>query len=136
MSSTQVKKMSFFVVYTKLRKTFDKYIKSNRLKNKIIIDVKRLAIEEEIDPNDKTYLKIIIFNRIQQAIEKGKDVYYIPNFDSEFSIDKLLNLKKILGDNEFNILLFFDEFVKNKEIIQPALDNLSKFSNSQIIKHY
>ena len=27
-----------------------------------------------------------------------KDIYYIPDFDNEFSIEKLLNLKKILGD--------------------------------------
>jgi hypothetical protein len=132
----QDNKMSFFVVYTKVRKKFDKYVKSNKIKNKYIIDVKRLSIEEEIDPDDKTYLKIVIFNKIQQAIEKGKDIYYIPNFDSDFCIDKLLNLKKILGQNDFNILLFYDEFSKSKTIIEPVLDNLSKFSNSQIIKDY
>lgn len=130
------KKMSFFVVYTKTRKKMDKYFKRNKVRNKFVIDVKRLAQEEEIDPDDKTYLKIIIFNRIQQAIEKGKDIYYIPNFDQDFCIEKLLNLRKLLGENDFNILLFYDEFMKNKNIIEPALDNLSKFSNSQILKDY
>lgn len=130
------KKMAFFVVYTKTRKKFDKFVKKNAVKNKFVIDVRRLAQEEEIDPDDKTYLKIIIFNRIQQAIEKGKDIYYIPNFDQDFCIEKLLNLRKLLGENDFNILLFYDEFAKNKNIIEPALDNLSKFSNSQILKDY
>ena len=52
-------------------------------------------------------IKIIIFNKIQQAISKKKDIYYIPDFDNEFSIEKLLNLKKILGENDFNVLIAF-----------------------------
>ena len=132
----EVRKINFFVVYCKTKKSFDKYIKKNAIKGKIILDVKKILQEEEIDITDKTYLKIIIFNKIQQAIEKGKDIYYIPNFDDDFSIDKLLNLRKILGDNSFNILVFFDQFSKNPELLQQAFDNLSKFSNSQIIKDY
>jgi hypothetical protein len=93
--------------------------------------------EEEVDfGDDKTYLKILIFNKIQQAIDKKKDIYYIPDFDNEFSIEKLLNLKKILGDNSFNVLIFYNEFRKKPEIIDDVLSNLSKFSNSQIIRDY
>lgn len=132
----EIKKINFFVVYCKTKKSFEKYIKRNSIKGKIILDVKKILQEEEIDISDKTYLKIIIFNKIQQAVEKGKDIYYIPNFDDEFSIEKLLNLRKILGDNNFNILLFFDQFGKSPEILQEAFDNISKFSNSQIIKDY
>jgi hypothetical protein len=130
-------KMNFFCVYCKVRKKFDKYIKVNKVKNKYIIDVKKILDEEEVTfKEDKTYLKILIFNKIQQAIEKRKDIYYIPDFDNEFSIEKLLNLKKMLGENNFNILIFYNEFRKNQEIIDDIFSNLSKFNNSQIIRDY
>lgn len=133
----QSDKMSFFCVYCKTRKKFDKYIKKNCVKNKYIIDIKKIVEEEEIDfEEDKTYIKILIFNKIQQAIERKKDIYYIPDFDSQFSIEKLLNLKKMLGENDFNVLIFYNEFRKNPEIVGDVLSNLSKFSNSQIIRDY
>jgi len=129
--------MNFFCVYVKTRKKMDKYIKVNKVKNKYIIDIKKIIEEEELShTDDKTYLKIIIFNKIQQAIDKKKDIYYIPDFENEFSIEKLLNLKKILGDNSFNVLIFYNEFRKNPEIIDDVFSNLSKFSNSQIIRDY
>jgi hypothetical protein len=129
--------MEFFCVYVKTRKKFDKYVKINRVKNKYIIDINKILDEEEMDfDEDKTYLKILIFNKIQQAIEKGKDIYYIPNFDKDFSIEKLLNLKKILGENNFNVLIFYNEFRKNPDVLDDVLSNLSKFSNSQIIRDY
>ena len=129
--------MQFFCVYCRVRKKLDKYVKINKIKNKYIIDIKKILDEEEIDfTEDKTYLKIVVFNKIQQAIEKKKDIYYIPDFDNEFSIEKLLNLKKILGENSFNILIFYNEFRKNPEILDDVFSNLSKFSNSQIIRDY
>lgn len=136
-SSDNQDKMSFFCVYCKVRKKFDKFIKVNKIKNKYIIDIKKIMEEEEVNFNDdRTYLKILIFNKIQQAIDRKKDIYYIPDFDNEFSIEKLLNLKKILGGNDFNVLIFYNEFRKNQEIIEDILQNLSKFSNSQIIRDY
>ena len=135
--SSENGKMSFFCVYCKVRKKFDKYIKVNKIKNKYIIDIKRIVEEEEVDfEDDKTYLKILIFNKIQQAIDRKKDIYYLPDFENEFSIEKLLNLKKILGENNFNVLIFYNEFRKNQEIIEEVFNNLSKFSNSQIIRDY
>ena len=129
--------MNFFCVYVRTRKKFDKFIKVNKIKNKYIIDIKKIIEEEEANFNiDKTYLKILIFNKIQQAIERKKDIYYIPDFESEFSIEKLLNLKKILGSNSFNVLVFYNEFRKNQDIIDDLFMNLSKFSNSQIIRDY
>lgn len=131
------KSMNFFCVYCRTRKKFDKYVKTNRLRNKYIIDIKRLCEDEEIDfEEDKTYIKILIFNKIQQAVERKKDIYYIPDFDQEFSIEKLLNLKKILGGNNFNVLIFYNEFRKQPDILEPVLNNLSKFNNSQIIRDY
>ncbi len=130
-------KMNFFCVYCKVRKKFDKFIKVNAIKNKYIIDIAKIVSEEEVDfTDDKTYLKILIFNKIQQAIDKKKDIYYIPDFDNEFSIEKLLNLKKILGENNFNVLIFYNEFRRNPEVIDDVFSNLSKFSNSQIIRDY
>lgn len=129
--------MNFFCVYSKNRKKVDKYFKNNRIRNKYIIDIKRIVDEEDLDFNeDKTYLKILIFNRIEQAIERNKDIYYIPNFNEEFSINKLLNLKKMLGKNDFNVLVFYNEFRKDPQTLSSILENLSKFSNSQIIRDY
>lgn len=129
--------MEFFCVYVKTRKKIDKYLKVNCIKNKYIIDLRKIQSEEDLDiKKDKTYLKILIFNKIRQAIEKKKNIYYIPDFDNDFSIEKLLNLKKILGDNNFNVLVFYNEFRKNNELIDDVMENLSKFSNSQIIRDY
>jgi hypothetical protein len=135
--SSELEKMNFFCVYCKTRKKFDKYIKVNKIRNKYIIDIQKIVEEEEVDfEEDKTYLKILIFNKIQQAIDRKKDIYYLPDFDNEFSIEKLLNLKKILGDNNFNVLIFYNEFRKNQEIIEEVFNNLSKFNSSQIIRDY
>jgi hypothetical protein len=129
--------MEFFCVYCKTRKKFDKFVKVNRIKNKYIIDIKKIIDEEEVDfKSDKTYLKILIFNKIQQAIDKKKDIYYIPDFENEFSIEKLLNLKKILGENNFNVLIFYNEFRKSPEVMDDVFENLTKFNNSQIIRDY
>jgi hypothetical protein len=130
--------MKFFCVYVRTRKKFDKFVKINRVRNKYIIDIRKIIDEEEVDYTaEKTYLKILIFNKIQQAVEKKKDIYYIPDFDNEFSIDKLLNIKKILGkENEFNVLIFYNEFRKDPNVLDDVLSSLSKFSNSQIIRDY
>lgn len=129
--------MEFFCVYCKTRKKFDKFIKINKIKNKYIIDIKRIMEEEEVNfKDDKTYLKIIVFNKIQQALEKNKDIYYLPDFDNQFSIEKLLNIKKILGNNNFNVLIFYNDFRKSPEIMNDVLSNLSKFNSSQIIRDY
>lgn len=130
--------MNFFVVYVKNRKKIEKFLKINRVRNKYIIDIKKIIDEESIDYNTgKTYLKIIIFQKIQQAIDKKKDVYYIPDFDSEYTIEKLLNIRKILGqENNFNILIFYNEFRREPSLLDDVLGNLSKFSSSQIIRDY
>jgi hypothetical protein len=130
--------MDFFCVYVKTRKKLDKYIKVNRIRNKYIIDIKKIIEEEEIAfDNEKTYLKIIIFQKIQQAIDKNKDIYYIPDFDEQFSIEKLLNIRKILGEeNNFNVLVFYNEFRKDPKLLDDVLGNLTKFSASQIIRDY
>lgn len=135
--SSELEKTNFFCVYCKTRKKFEKFVKVNKIKNKYIIDIKKICEEEEVDfEDDKTYLKILIFNKIQQAIDRKKDIYYIPDFENDFSIEKLLNLKKILGDNNFNVLIFYNEFRKNQHTLEEVFDNLSKFNSSQIIRDY
>ena len=130
--------VNFFVVYCKTRKKTDKYLKVNRIKNKYIIDIKKVMEEEELNyQDDKDILKILIFNKILQAIEKKKDIYYIPDFSSEFSIYKLLNIRKMLSEEDnFNVLVFYNEFKKDNEILEEILCNLSRFTTSQIIKDY
>jgi len=130
--------MQFFCVYVKTRKKLDKYIKVNKIRNKYIVDIKKILEEEEIKFDEqRTWLKILIFQKIQQAIEKNKDVYYVPDFESDFSIEKLLNIKKILGqDNNFNILIFYNDFRKDQQLIEDVFDNLTRFSASQIIRDY
>ena len=41
--------MEFYCVYVKTRKKLDKYVKVNRIKNKYIVDIKKILEEEEID---------------------------------------------------------------------------------------
>jgi hypothetical protein len=122
----------------KTRKKLDKYVKVNRIKNKYIVDIKKILEEEEIDyDKDRTYLKILINQKIQLAVEKNKDIYYVPDFEHDFSIEKLLNIKKLLGEeNLFNVLIFFNDFRKDTELVGDVMNNLTKFSNSQIIRDY
>jgi hypothetical protein len=104
-----------------------------------VIDIKKIIEEEEITDYDqeKMYLKVIILQKIQQAIEKKKNIYYLPDFNNDFSIEKLLNIKKILGkENNFNVLIFYNEFRKDPKILDDVLSNLSKFNHSQIIRDY
>lgn len=129
--------INFYVVYCRTSKKFTKYIKVNRVWNKYIIDIKKIIDEEEVDfENGKTYLKILILNKIQQAIEKKKDIYYIPDFDNSFSIEKLLNIRQLLGNNNFNVLVFYNEFRKDPNILDDVLGNLDRFNASQIIRDY
>lgn len=130
--------MNFYCVYVKTRKKLDKFIKVNKIKNKYVIDIRKIIEEEEINFDaEKTYLKILIFQKIQQAVEKNKDIYYIPDFETDFSIEKLINLKKILGEtNNFNVLIFYNEFRKDLSVTDDLFSNLSKFNSSQIIRDY
>ena len=53
--------MKFFCVYVKSRKKLDKMIKVNHVKNKYIIDIKKIQEEEEVTlDKEKTYLKILL----------------------------------------------------------------------------
>jgi hypothetical protein len=135
--------MNFYIVFCKTRRKFDKYIKINRVRNKVIVDINELANEYNITPNEndiasKLHFNLMIYTKINHSLKKSKDIYYIPDFDSKnVSVKELFKLKEILNfDINFNILLFYEEFINDKEILDDVFENISKFSSSQILKNY
>lgn len=130
--------MKFFCVFVKSRKKFDKFVKVNAIKNKYIIDVSRIIEEEEIVnfERDKSYIKVLILQKISLALKNNKDIYYIPDLNNSFSIHKVLNIRHLLEGNDFNILLFYSEFRNDNELLNDIIENLDNFDNSQIIRDY
>jgi len=131
--------MNFYITVTKTRRKFDKYIKINRIRNKVIVDINELMNEYNIDTNkDKEYFNLMVYTKINHALKKGKDIFYIPQTKvSEIKIDELFKLKEsVIYDIDFNILLFYDEFIDDEKILSKIFDNLHKFNSSQIIKDY
>lgn len=131
--------MNFYLVFTKSRKRFDKYVKVNRIKNKVIIDIKQQLEEYDISyPEYKEYFNLLIYTKITHSIHKKKDIYYLPNFcNKALDVEEIFKIKKILdGQSNFNILLFYDEFKDNDEINQSILSNMNLFDASQILKSY
>jgi len=131
--------MNFYITLTKTRRKFDKYIKINRIRNKVIVDINELISEFGIDSKKhKDYFNLMVYTKINHAIQKGKDVYYIPNTDSnDIKIEQLFNLKKMITfDINFNVLLFYDEFLNDSEILDEFYSNIDRFNSSQIIKDY
>ena len=132
---------SFFLCFVKTRKKLDKYFKVNRIRNKIVIDIRKLMEEEKIDKNNKdsvSFFKILIWNKIRTAQEKNKDIYYIPNFQNpKLKVKGLIELDTSLRKyyDDFNLLLFFDEFV-GTNWLDDILINIDSFDNSQILEDY
>ena len=105
--------MNFYIVFCKTRKKFDKYIKINKIRNKVIIDIKEVIEEEDLDViKYKDYFNLMIWTRITHGLKKSKDIFYIPDFkNKELDIKELLKLKASIQYNiNFNVLIFFDEF--------------------------
>lgn len=132
--------MNFFIVFCKTRRKFDKYIKINRIRNKVIVDIDNLIGEYDIDiTKHRDYFNLMVYTRINHSLKKGKDIYYIPDFDNDkkVSIEELFKLKEIVDmDINFNILLFYEEFMNDSEILDDVFENMDKFTTSQIIKDY
>jgi hypothetical protein len=133
--------MKFYLTFCKTRKKFDKYIKINRVRNKSIIDIRAIIDEEKIDltnPDSVYYFKVLVYKKIQTSIEKNKDIYYVPNFWSKnFEILHLLKLKDLLAEtDDFNLLLFHNEFNQQPDWMNFLFSNLSTFTTSQILKDY
>lgn len=132
--------MNFYVVFTKNKNKFDKYIKVNKIKNKVIVDIKTLLLEYDIDNYEeyKDYFNLIIYTKILHTIGKNKDIYYLPNFidGEEFDVNQILNFKNVLPDIDFNLLFFFDEFKNDDVLCQNLLNSMDIFDASQILKSY
>lgn len=133
--------MNFYLVFCKTRKKFDKYIKVNKIRNKYIIDIRKMMEEERIDPtnlNQKKYFNVLVYKKIVTAMEKKRDVYYIPNFENnQFDIQKLIKIKDIMtASDPYNLLLFHDEFERIPTFVNQAFSNIHHFDNCQILKDY
>ena len=132
--------MNIYIVFCKTRKKFDKYIKINRIRNKIIIDIKNQLEEEDIDYEEyKDYFNVIIYTKILHAFKKGKDIYYIPNFDNEdINIEEIFKLSKLIPEIKikYNVLSFYNDFSIDSKLNNFILNNIDKFTTSQIIKDY
>ena len=131
--------MNFYLVFTKNRKRFDKYVKVNRIKNKVIIDIRQQLDEYGVTyPEYKEYFNLLIYTKITHSLNKKKDIYYIPNFSNKnMDVEEIFKIKNLLDDKtNFNILLFFDEFKDNEDVNQSILSNMNIFNASQILKSY
>ena len=131
--------MNFYITLTKTRRKFDKYIKINRIRNKVIVDINELMIEYDVkDKKHKDYFNLMIYTRINHALKKGKDIYYIPDYNNNnINIEQLFKLRDSIDfEIDFNILLFYDEFIDDESILIEVYENLDKFNSSQIIKDY
>jgi len=105
----------------------------------VIVDIQELINEYDIDTNKhKDYFNLMVYTRINHSLRKGKDIYYIPDFKTKnVSVNELFKLKEILDFNiNFNILLFYEEFINNQDVIDDVFENMGKFTTSQIIKDY
>lgn len=131
--------MNFYLVLSKDSRKWKKYIKVNRIRKKVIIDIKTALEENEItDDKFSDYFNLLIYSRIIQSLNNEKDVYYIPNFtNKKFDIKEIFKIKKILKeDTLFNVLMFFDEFKDDIKFQNEILTNITIFDKSQIIKDY
>lgn len=132
--------MNFNIVFCKTRKKFDKYVKVNRVRNKVIIDIQTLLEEEDAEYEDyKDYFNVILYTKILHAFKKNKDVYYIPNFSSKYiNIREIFKLSELIPEFniDYNVLFFHDEFIDDNYVNQSIIENVDKFTTSQIIKDY
>jgi len=134
-----LKSLNFFLVLCKTRKKFDKYIKLNKIRNKYIIDIKKMMDEEEISASElhtSDLFKILILKKFNLAKDKKKDIYYIPNFNITKQYSKLFNIKDILSTtHNFNLLYFYEDFDKGQQPTE-ILDKIADFDITQILKDY
>ena len=118
--------MRFCVVFLKNKKKLDKWFKKNLISNKVVVDIRDLLEDSELNPADinTNAFKIIVWRQIEKALEKGHDIYYIPYIEHpDFSIDKIQKIKTILPDIwRFESLVFFDDIIKSNYATRLTTD--------------
>lgn len=140
-TETKINNLNFFIVLCKQKKKIVKYFKINRIKKKIILDVKKMADEEELSYNDAVksdFFRLLILKKIHDAIDKKHDIYYIPYFNTEIKKNptKVLNVKKLIEDNfNFNLLCFYEDFDRPTEV-NEILNEIHEFNFIQLLKNY
>jgi hypothetical protein len=137
--SQHFKPLNFFLVLCKNRKKFDKYVKLNKIRGKYIIDIKKMMDENDITADElptSDLFKIIILKKFNLAIEKKKDIYYIPNFDVTKKYAKLFSIKELLEDSHnFNLLYFHNEFEAD-ETPDEIINRIDEFDLTQLLKDF
>ena len=133
--------MEFYIVFVKNKKKLDKYIKVNKIRNKAIIDIKQQLEDHGLEDVTewRDYFNLMIYTKIRQALNKNKDVYYIPNLNkiNNLEIDEILQIKENLKEEiNFNLLFFFEDFKDNQQLYENLLSNISLFDAIQIIRDY
>lgn len=131
--------LNFHVVFCQNRKKFDKYAKINRVRNKVVIDIKAVIEEEDIRLEEyRQYFNLLVYTRIVHSLKRGRDIYYIPNFASEtFDVDHVHKMRSILPEGVgFNALIFFDDFKGDERLEGAVTSGFDVFDAVQIIKDY
>jgi hypothetical protein len=130
--------MNFFLVFCKNRKKFEKYAKLNRVRNKCVIDVKKIMDDDTAHggaARNMEYFKVLVFKKMQMAAKKRKEIYYIPNFDSDIPVEKLLRIRELLIHHNFNLLFFYGEFQEDA-ITDEVFRIMDRFDAAQVIQDY
>jgi hypothetical protein len=132
--------MNFYIVFCKTKKKFEKYVKINRIRNKVIVDIKEMINEHEIDiEKNRDYFNLIVYTKITHAMQKGKSIYYIPDFSKkDIDVKQVYGVKNIFKDYDFkfNALVFYKEFLNNENVKDDIFNFLDMFDNSQLIEDY
>ncbi len=135
----QQKPLNFVLVICKTRKKFDKFVKINKIKNKYIIDIKKMLDEDGLTPaqaSQSSVFKLNLLKKFYLAKDKKKHIYYIPNVMQQTQMSKLFNIKELIADtHNFTLLYFYDDFEKDK---QPTdiLNRLEEFDLAQMLEDY
>ena len=117
--------MEFYIVFVKNKKKLDKYIKVNKIRNKAIIDIKQQLEDHGLEDVTewRDYFNLMIYTKIRQALNKNKDVYYIPNLNkiNNLEIDEILQIKENLKEEiNFNLLFlgFYNDMIQHLLLLQ------------------
>lgn len=135
----ELKPLNFFLVLCKTKSKIKKYMKINKITKKYIVDIKEMMDELELTPEEaltSDLFKIQMQKIFNIAIEKNRDIYYIPNFTMPQNFSKIFKIKDFVRDtHNFNLLYFYEDFDKNSQQ-RDVLNDIDKFDLTQILKDY